>query len=90
MKNTTKWIGELKPDEYDNYQGILRLQEVCKNFEKMWGVEVNTIISKGNWNLSTKQISYTITIYLAVKNYWNKEYYTFYFSNSFNVSLIYR
>jgi len=51
-------VRELKPNEYDNYQGILRLQEVCKNFERMSGVEVKVIISKSDWNLSTKQINH--------------------------------
>ncbi len=51
-------VRELKPDEYDNYQGILRLQEVCKNFERMSGVQVKVIISKGDWNLSTKQVNH--------------------------------
>lgn len=55
-------VRELKPDEYENYQGILRLQEVCKNFQKMSGVEVKTVIAKGEWNLSTKQVSHLYRI----------------------------
>ncbi|WP_346961911.1 sensor histidine kinase [Clostridium sp.] len=55
FQDVKRAVRELKPDEYDNYQGILRLQEVCKNFERMSGVEVKVIISKGDWNLSTKQ-----------------------------------
>ncbi|MEW8995286.1 sensor histidine kinase [Clostridium sp.] len=58
FQDVKRAVRELKPDEYDNYQGILRLQEVCKNFEKMSGVEVKVIISKGDWNLSTKQINH--------------------------------
>jgi signal transduction histidine kinase len=58
FQDVKKAVRELKPDEYDNYQGILRLQEVCKNFERMSGVEVKVIISKSDWNLSTKQINH--------------------------------
>lgn len=58
FQDVKRAVRELKPDEYDNYQGILRFQEVCKNFERMSGVEVKVIISKGDWNLSTKQINH--------------------------------
>lgn len=58
FQDVKRAVRELKPDEYDNYQGILRIQEVCKNFERMSGVEVKVIISKSDWNLSTKQINH--------------------------------
>jgi len=58
FQDVKRAVRELKPDEYDNYQGILRLQELCKNFERMSGVKVKVIISKGDWNLSTKQINH--------------------------------
>jgi signal transduction histidine kinase len=58
FQDVKRAVRELKPDEYDNYQGILRLQEVCKNFERMSGVQVKVIISKGDWNLSTKQVNH--------------------------------
>ena len=63
FQDVKKAVKELKPDEYDNYQGVLRIQEVCKNFKKMSGVDVKVIVSKGEWNLSTKQVSnlYRIT-----------------------------
>lgn len=62
FQDVKRAVRELKPDEYENYQGILRLQEVCKNFEKMSGVEVKTVIAKGEWNLSTKQVSHLYRI----------------------------
>ncbi|WP_288221193.1 sensor histidine kinase [uncultured Clostridium sp.] len=55
-------VKELKADDYGNYKGIIRIQDLCKNFEKMTGVEVNTIISKGSWALSTKQITHLYRI----------------------------
>lgn len=62
FQDVKKAVRELKPDEYDNYQGLLRIQEVCKNFEKMSGIEVKTMISKGEWNLSTKQVNHIYRI----------------------------
>lgn len=62
FQDVKKAVRELKPDEYDNYQGVLRLQEVCKNFGKISGIEVKTIISKGEWNLSSKQINHLYRI----------------------------
>ena len=62
FQDVKRAVRELKPDEYDNYQGILRLQEVCKNFERMSGVEIKVIISKREWNLSTKQVNHLYRI----------------------------
>lgn len=58
FKDVKRAVNELKPDEYDDYQGILRIKEVCNNFEKMSGIQVKTFISKGDWNLSTKQANH--------------------------------
>lgn len=62
FQDVKRAVRELKPDEYDNYQGVLRLQEVCKTFKKMSGIEVKTIIAKGEWGLSTKQASHLYRI----------------------------
>lgn len=62
FQDVKRAVRELKPDEYDNYQGLLRLQEVCKTFEKISGIEVKTIIVKGEWNLSSKQINHLYRI----------------------------
>lgn len=62
FQDVKRAVRELKPDEYDNYQGILRLQEVCKNFERLSGVEIKVVISKRVWNLSTKQVNHLYRI----------------------------
>ena len=62
FQDVKRAVRELKPNEYENYQSLLTLQEVCNNFEKLSGVKVSTIISKGDWNLSTKQISHLYRI----------------------------
>ena len=63
FQDVKRAVNELRPDEYENYQGIFRLQEVCKTFEKLSGIKVKTIVSKGEWNLTTKQLQnlYRIT-----------------------------
>lgn len=63
FQDVKKAVKELKPDEYENYQGIIRIEEVCRNFEKLSGVQVKLRVSKGNWTLSTKQLQniYRIT-----------------------------
>ncbi|MBD7910524.1 sensor histidine kinase [Clostridium cibarium] len=48
-------VRELKSDEYDSYQGVFRLEEICKNFEKLSGVKIKTQIAKSNWRLTQKQ-----------------------------------
>lgn len=62
FQDVKKAVRELKPSEYDNYQGVFRLQDVCKNFEKMTGIKVKTVMSKGEWNLSSKQINHLYRI----------------------------
>ncbi|WP_066673605.1 sensor histidine kinase [Clostridium septicum] len=62
FQDVKRAVRELKPDEYENYQGVLRLQEVCKNFERMSGVEVKVVISKSNWNLTSKQSNHLYRI----------------------------
>ncbi|PRR81841.1 sensor histidine kinase [Clostridium vincentii] len=62
FQDVKRAVNELKPDKYENYQGLFRLQEACKSFEKLSGIKVKTIISKGEWNLSTKQLQHLYRI----------------------------
>ena len=62
FQDVKRAVSELKSDDYDNYRGLIRIQELCKNFEKMSGVEVNIILSKGDWTLSTKQSTHLYRI----------------------------
>jgi signal transduction histidine kinase len=63
FQDVKRAVNELRPDKYENYQGIFRLQEICKTFEKLSGIKVKTIVSKGEWNLTTRQLQnlYRIT-----------------------------
>lgn len=62
FQDVKRAVSELKCDDYDNYRGIIRIQELCKNFEKMSGIEVSIILSKGDWTLSTKQSTHLYRI----------------------------
>lgn len=62
FKDVKRAVKELKSDEYDNYRGIIRIQDLCKNFEKMSGIQVDAIVCKGNWTLSTKQSTHLYRI----------------------------
>lgn len=55
FQDVKKAVKELKSEEYNTYRGVIRIQEVCKNFKKMSGIDVDVIISKGTWALSPKQ-----------------------------------
>ncbi|MGG7213863.1 sensor histidine kinase [Clostridium nigeriense] len=62
FQDVKRAVKELKSDDYDNYRGIIRLQDLCKNFDKMSGIKVDTILSKGSWILSTKQSTHLYRI----------------------------
>lgn len=62
FQDVKRAVRELRSDEYDNVQGPIRIQEVCKNFERLTGVKVKVTLSKGEWNLSTKQVSNLLRI----------------------------
>ncbi|MGG7057717.1 sensor histidine kinase [Clostridium tertium] len=62
FQDVKRAVKELKSDDYDNYRGIIRLQDLCKNFDKMSGIKVDTILCKGSWILSTKQSTHLYRI----------------------------
>lgn len=55
FQDVKRAVRELKPDEYENYEGVIRIIEACKNFEKLSGVKIKINTSKEKWILSTKQ-----------------------------------
>ncbi|TCT12284.1 signal transduction histidine kinase [Natranaerovirga pectinivora] len=48
-------VRELKPKDYDQYEGILGVEELIKNFKKLSGVDVRLKVSKNTWKLSSDQ-----------------------------------
>lgn len=62
FQDVKRAVREIKPEEYHSYEGVFRIQEVCRNFEKMTGVKIKETISKGDWGLNSKQTSYLYRI----------------------------
>ena len=49
-------IRELKPDEYSDIEGIIRISELCKNVEKFSGIDIRLTILGDKWTFEGKQI----------------------------------
>ncbi|MGL5417615.1 MAG: sensor histidine kinase [Clostridium sp.] len=63
LQDVRKAVREIKPENYNVYEGIFRIQNIFKTFEKMTGVVVEDFISNVEWELSSDQITnlYRIT-----------------------------
>lgn len=48
-------VRALKPREFEKYEGILAVEELTKNFEKLTGVKINLGFSKEKWTLNSDQ-----------------------------------
>ncbi|MGH4125194.1 MAG: sensor histidine kinase [Clostridium sp.] len=48
-------VREIKPKEFENYEGILIIEELIKNFKKLTGVEVRLAFTKEKWPLNPDQ-----------------------------------
>ncbi|MGL4772283.1 MAG: sensor histidine kinase, partial [Clostridium sp.] len=48
-------VNQLKPSEYELYEGIFRIEDLVKNFSKLTGIEVTFRVSKNMWGLTSKQ-----------------------------------
>ncbi|NKF06704.1 sensor histidine kinase [Clostridium gasigenes] len=48
-------VREIKPKEFENYEGILIIEELIKNFKKLTGVDVRLAFTKKKWPLNPDQ-----------------------------------
>ncbi|WP_425449549.1 sensor histidine kinase [Dethiothermospora halolimnae] len=48
-------VRKIKPKEFEDYEGILMIEELVKNFEKITGVDVRLSFTKKKWPLSSDQ-----------------------------------
>ncbi len=55
FQDVRRAVRDLKPIDYKNYEEILRVEELSKNFTKLTGIEVKLNLSKYLWSLSSKQ-----------------------------------
>jgi signal transduction histidine kinase len=48
-------VREIKPKEFEDYEGILIIEELIKNFKKLTGVDVRLAFTKEKWSLNSDQ-----------------------------------
>jgi signal transduction histidine kinase len=48
-------VREMKPKEFEVYEGILNIEELINNFKKMTGVDVRLSFTKEKWSLNSDQ-----------------------------------
>jgi signal transduction histidine kinase len=48
-------VREIKPKEFEDYEGILVIEELIKNFKKLTGVDVRLAFTKEKWPLNSDQ-----------------------------------
>jgi len=59
-------VRALKPREFEEYEGILAVEELIKNFEKLTGIEVRLSFTKEKWQLNSDQ---SFVIYRVVQEF---------------------
>lgn len=59
-------VREIKPREFNEYEGILHIEELINNFKKMTGIDVRLSFSKEKWSLNSDQI---FVIYRIVQEF---------------------
>ncbi|MGL4989722.1 MAG: sensor histidine kinase [Sarcina sp.] len=55
FQDIKKAVRELKPDEYSQYEGIIRIGELCENVKKISGLNINYRVIGDIVNLNSKQ-----------------------------------
>lgn len=59
-------VREIKPKEFEDYEGILIIEELIKNFKKLTGVDVRLAFTKEKWPLNSDQ---SFVIYRIVQEF---------------------
>lgn len=59
-------VREIKPKEFEDYEGILIIEELIKNFKKLTGVEVRLAFTKEKWPLNADQ---SFVIYRIIQEF---------------------
>ncbi|MFD3157209.1 sensor histidine kinase [Haloimpatiens sp. FM7330] len=66
LKEVRTAVREIKPKKFEDYQGILIIEELIKNFKKLTGVDVRLSFTKQKWPLSSDQ---SFVIYRIVQEF---------------------
>lgn len=59
-------VRSMKPREFEEYEGIVAISEMVKNFEKLSGIKVILKVSESFWRLSADQ---TMVIYRLIQEF---------------------
>lgn len=59
-------VRSMKPREFEEYEGIVAISEMIRNFEKLSGVKVSLRVSDNFWRLSADQ---TMVIYRIIQEF---------------------
>lgn len=66
MERVRTAVRDMKPREFEEYEGIIAVSEMIKNFEKLTGIEVSLRISDKLWSLNSDQ---TMVIYRVIQEF---------------------
>ena len=59
-------VRDMKPREFYEYEGIIAISEMIKNFEKMTGISVKLAVSKKVWKMNSDEV---MTIYRITQEF---------------------
>lgn len=66
LREVREAVRALKPRQFEKYEGILAIEELTKNFQKLTGVEVKLGFSKQKWTINSDQC---FVIYRVVQEF---------------------
>ncbi|HAG43528.1 MAG TPA: sensor histidine kinase [Clostridium sp.] len=66
MERVRGAVRVMKPREFEEYEGVIAISEMIKNFQKLTGVEVKLRVSDSVWKLNSDQ---TMVIYRIIQEF---------------------
>lgn len=66
MESVRAAVKAMKPREFEEYEGVIAISEMVKNFEKLTGVRVKLRVSDKVWKLNSDQ---TMVIYRIIQEF---------------------
>ncbi|MBD8045886.1 MAG: sensor histidine kinase [Clostridium argentinense] len=66
MERVRGAVRAMKPREFEEYEGVIAVSEMIKNFQKLTGVEVKLRVSDSVWKLNSDQ---TMVIYRIIQEF---------------------
>ncbi|MDP4091240.1 MAG: sensor histidine kinase, partial [Bacillota bacterium] len=66
MERVRTAVRAMKPREFEEYEGVIAISEMIKNFQKLTGIEVNLKVSDKVWKLNSDQ---TMAMYRIIQEF---------------------